>query len=208
MRSFKKNIYQNASDDDCPDCIAHDVLIDSQTWTGCNANTKFYNNGDPIPYVDDPTTWISLTTGAWCYVNGDPLTESTYGIFYNWYAVTDPRGFAPVGYHVPTDAEWTVLINYLGGLSIAGGKMKETGLCHWRTPNTGATNTSLFTGLPSGGLNKFGAFTNFGDYGLWWSSTETSPDNAYSPFLIYNSDDAYISQSYKESGLSVRFIKD
>jgi len=208
MKTFKKDIYRTASDDGCPDCIAHDVLIDSQTWTGCNANTKFYNNGDSIPEVTDPTTWMSLTTGAWCYVNGDPSTESTYGILYNWYAITDPRGFAPVGYHIPSDAEWTTLTDYLGGEAVAGGKMKETGLCHWRTPNAGATNTSLFTGLPGGNRNTSGTFLYIGDYGYWWSSTEDGPGSAWRRGLSYLNSPAYRASSIKTHGFSVRFIKD
>lgn len=207
MKSFKKNIYRTINDD-CVDCIAHDVIIDSQTWTGCNANTKFYNNGDPIPYVDNSTTWSSLTTGAWCYYNNDSSNESTYGILYNWYAINDPRGIAPVGYHVPTDTEWTTLTTFLGGDSVAGGKMKETGVCHWTNPNIDATNTSLFTALPGGFRNSFGNYNNITNYGDWWSSTEVDPSIAWSRNLFHGTGNAYRVSPDKKSGLSLRFIKD
>lgn len=208
MKSFKKNIYCTASEDPCLDCIAHDVTIGTQTWTGCNANTKFYNNGNPIPYVDDATTWASLTTGAWCYYNDDPSTEATYGILYNWYATTDPRGIAPVGFHLPSDTEWTTLITFLGGSAVAGGKMKEEGLCHWATPNTGATNTSLFTGLPGGYRADNGSYGNIGYFGSWWSSTENSTSNAWYHYLLYSNGNAYRVGGYKKAGVSVRFVQD
>ena len=94
--------------------------------------------------------WATLTTGAYCYYNNDSATyAATYGKLYNWYAVNDPRGLAPAGWHVPSDAEWTELINCLGGEDVAGGKMKAVSAL-WYSPNTGATNSSGFTGLPGG----------------------------------------------------------
>src|SRR5690606_33259564 len=105
---------------------------------------------DVIPQVTDPTIWGNLTTGAWCYYNNDPANEIIYGKLYNWYAVNDPRGLAPVGWHIPSDSEWTILTDYLGGFEVAGGKMKETGTTHWANPNIGADNSSGFTGLPGG----------------------------------------------------------
>jgi uncharacterized protein (TIGR02145 family) len=192
----------------CPDCIAHDVTIGTQTWTGCNANVAFYSNGDLIPQVTDPTAWAALTTGAWCYYDNDPANEDVYGKIYNWYAVNDIRGLAPTGYHVPTDNEWTVLTDYLGGLTVAGGAMKEEGLCHWTAPNTDATNTSLFTGLPGGIRYINGSSFNIGLNGNWWSSTEKDTSNAWFRSLNYSSGLAYRGFNYKETGLSVRFIKD
>jgi uncharacterized protein (TIGR02145 family) len=194
----------------CPNCLAHNVTIGTQTWTGCNATVSTYRDGTTIPYVDDPITWIGLTTGAWCWYNNDPSTEVTYGKLYNWYAATDTLhgGIAPIGYHVPSDAEWTVLTNYLGGLSVAGGKMKETGLCHWTSPNTDATNSSLFTGLPGGNRIANGNYSNIGNYGFWWSSTESSPVNGYAHYIGYNSSIAVRSFGDKIVGLSLRFIED
>jgi uncharacterized protein (TIGR02145 family) len=209
MNSFKKNIYRTESEDIvlCPDCVAHDVTIGIQVWTGCNADTEYYTNGDLIPNVTDPAVWITLTTGAWCYYNNDPTTEATYGKLYNWYAINDPRGLAPTGYHVPTDTEWTTLISFLGGNSIGGGKLKEAGLCHWLTPNTGATNSSGFTGLPAG-VRRATDGTFISSAGYWWTSTDFSPfTNAIVYSLFYYTDYIGSSGADKKYGASVRFIK-
>ena len=189
----------------CIDCVAHDVTIGTQTWTGCNATVSTYNNGDPIPYVDNTAAWAALTTGAWCYVNNDPSTEATYGKLYNWYAITDPRGIAPNGYLVPTDADWTTLTTFLGGTSVAGGKMK--GLCHWTPTNIDATNTSLFTGLPGGYRDNGGYYNNIGSYGFWCSSTETSTINAWGRVLSHGDGVVTRGNLGKKNGLSLRFIQ-
>ena len=124
------------------------VKIGSQFWMKQNLNTAHYRNGDIIPQITSTNLWATLYTGAWCWYNNDPaIYAATYGRLYNWYAVNDPRGLAPMGWHVPTDAEWTTLSTSLGGDAAAGGAMKETGTTHWTTPNTGATNCSLHQGL-------------------------------------------------------------
>ena len=148
------------------------VVIGTQQWMGNNLDVTNYRNGDPIPYVTDATEWAGLTTGAWCYYNNDPANGNLYGKLYNWHAVNDPRGLAPLGWHVPTSAEWTTLVTNLGGEYIAGGRMKLAGTTWWTSPNTGATNSSGFTGLP-GGYRRFndGIFNSIGIYGGWWSST-------------------------------------
>ena len=192
----------------CLDCFSHDVVIGTQIWTGCNTTLAQYRNGDTIPQVTDPTAWAALTTGGWCYYNNDPATEATYGKLYNWYAVNDPRGLAPTGYHVPTDTEWTTLTTFLGGTSIAGGKMKEEGFCHWNSPNTDAVNTSFFTGLPGGFRDHGGGYNDIGYGGNWWSSTEANAIAAWSRDLLFNNGDAHMNGNYKEDGLSVRFIRD
>jgi uncharacterized protein (TIGR02145 family) len=190
----------------CPDCIAHDVIIGTQTWTGCNANVTTYANGDPIPQVTDLIDWNALTTGAWCYYNNDPSTEATYGKLYNWYAVNDPRGLAPTGYHVPTDTEWADLTNYLGESTIAGGAMKEAGLCHWVSPNLGATNSSGFSALPGGSQEGYPA-TNLGYNGYWWSSTEYSTPYAWYNYMSNSSEATQLNINSKNWGLSIRFVK-
>ena len=209
MKGFKKNIFRSDEDTSalCLNCSPHDVIIGTQTWTGCNATVATYRDLTPIPYVDDATTWAALTTGAWCYVNGDPSTEATYGKLYNWYAVNDPRGIAPTGYYVPLDSEWTALISQLGGTGVAGGKMKEVGLCHWTTPNTNATNTSQFTGLPGGTRNFNGSYFGIGINGYWWSSTEYNASSAWYRDLRYNDGTSNRSSGNKVVGLSLRFIK-
>ena len=208
MWNFKRNIYRTRREDGCPDCTDHDVTIGTQTWTGCNADTEFYNNGNPIPYVDDAVVWASLTTGAWCWYDNNSANETIYGKLYNWYAVNDPRGIAPAGYHVPSDTEWTTLTTFLGGTPIAGGKMKEEGFCHWNTPNTDATNTSLFTGLPGGFRYNTGNFSFLNTFGAWWSSTERYAGNPWYRGLYNFNGIVDVGSISTEHGLSVRFIKD
>ncbi len=101
------------------------VTIGSQVWASTNLNVSTYRNGDIIPQVQDRNIWTSLTTGAWCYYDNDPSNGTKYGKLYNWYAVNDPRGLAPKGYHIPTNAEWTTLTDYLGGKDVAGTKLKS-----------------------------------------------------------------------------------
>ncbi len=176
-------------------------------WSSTNLDVEYYRNGDIIPQVTDPTAWANLTTGAWCYYNNDPANGPIYGKLYNFYAVNDPRGLAPAGWHVPTDAEWTNYITLLG--ASPGGKMKETGTAHWNSPNTGATNSSGWTGL-GGGYRDYtdGSFLSIKVYGLWWSSTEFSSTNAYSRYLSYNTATVIANSPNKNRGYSVRLIRD
>ena len=113
-----------------------------------NLDVALYRNGDIIPQVIDSPQWANLTTGAWCYNNNDSSNNATYVKLYNWYAVNDVRGLAPLGWHIPGTEEWSGLTYFLGGDSLAGGKMKATTL--WNSPNTGASNKSGFTGFPGG----------------------------------------------------------
>jgi uncharacterized protein (TIGR02145 family) len=191
-------------------------------------NVSKYTDGTPIPQVTDPIEWDNLTTGAWCYYNNTTANGTTYGKLYNWYAVVgiydaasanNPalrKKLAPTGWHVPTDAEWSSLVNCLdpnadGGnnlLNIAGGKMKATGTSLWQLPNTAATNESGFTGLPGACRTDIGIFSAVGSLGLWWSSSEASTPNALYHVLFYN--DVFVSKAYssKTHGFSVRCISD
>jgi len=194
--------------DPCPNCVSGDITIGTQVWTKCNLDVTTYRNGDVIPEVQDPAVWASLTTGAWCWYNNDSANGPTYGKLYNWHAVNDPRELAPVGYHVPTDTELTTLTDYLGGSTVAGGAMKEVGLCHWNSPNINATNSSGFTGLPGGTRNDFGSYDNIGNNGNYWSSSEFDTTTAWlrSLNLIAGNVDRF--RSNKKGGFSVRVIKD
>jgi uncharacterized protein (TIGR02145 family) len=188
--------------------LCTDVVIGTQTWTSCNLEVSRYRNGDIIPEVTDPAVWSNLTTGAWCYFNNNQSTGCVYGKLYNWYAVNDPRGLAPEGYHIPTNQEWTTLKNYLGGGSIAGGKIKEIGTTHWNYPNTDATNESNFTAL--GGSyrsNISGAFGTLKGTAGFWSATENSLNDAFYNYLIYVSSSLSESLFSKKYGLSIRLIK-
>jgi uncharacterized protein (TIGR02145 family) len=182
--------------------------ICSQKWMDKNLDVTTYRNGDTIAYVTDPTAWAALTTGAWCYYNNDPSTNATYGKLYNWYAVNDPRGLAPVGWHVPTDAEFTTLSTCLGGELVAGGGMKVSGTTTWTTPNTAATNSSGWAGLPGGYRNFTGAFFNVGDRGYWWSSTENTTADAWYYYLNYFVAHFSRNANNKQVGFSVRCLRD
>ena len=139
---------------------------------------------------------------------GDETYVITYGRLYTWHAATDSRGLCPTGWHLPTDAEWTTLTTYLGGESVAGGKMKEAGTTHWNSPNTSADNSSGFTALPGGYRGDFGAFSYIGGYGLWGSATEANASYAWYRNLYYYNSDASRSLSYKYYGFSVRCVRD
>ena len=191
----------------------------NQTWTKSNLNVSKYSDGTPIPQVTDPTQWANLTTGAWCYYNNDSANGIIYGKLYNWYAVagiydaasaSNPslrKKLAPIGWHVPSDSEWTQLTDCLGGKSVAGGKMKSEGTTLWLAPNTLATNESGYTGLPAGYRNHYGTYNEIGNYGVWWSSTENAP-YAWSRSLVSYDDSAFTSSNYKLDGKSVRCLKD
>lgn len=190
----------------CLKCSLSDVTIGTQTWTACNLSVDKYRNGDTIPQATNMSEWQNLTTGAWCYYNFDPANECIYGKLYNWYAINDPRGLAPVGYHIPTLAEFATLSSFLG--TNVGGKLKEAGLAHWTSPNTGATNATGFTGLPGGYVSYFGSFYNINDYGYMWASDEYSSTLGNYYRLDYNADTFNLNGSRKDSGISVRLVKD
>ena len=181
------------------------VKICNQTWTAKNLNVSHYRNGDIIPQVTDPAIWPTITTGAWCWYDNDSTNYgANYGKLYNWYAVNDPRGLAPEGWHVPSDGEWTILTNCLGGSSVAGGKMKETGTNFWVSPNTGATNSSGFSALPAGLRHYPGSFEAVGTKVYFWSSA-----NYIYRGLDYDLNSVtYRNDGNYNYGFSVRCIKD
>lgn len=182
--------------------------IGSQKWMTTNLNVSHYRNGDIIPQVKGKAAWAALTTGAWCWYNNNSDSGAIYGRLYNWYAVNDPRGLAPAGSHVPSDAEWNILSVYLGGDAVSGGKLKDTGTRHWFPPNFGATNQSGFTGLPGGYRYYDGSFFNVNFYGFFWSSTESPPNGARYRDLLYNAGGLAGSALNKQCGFAVRCIKD
>ncbi len=184
------------------------VSICNQTWMTNNLDVSTYRNGDIIPQVTDSAQWVNLTTGAWCYYNNDAANGPIYGKLYNWYAVNDSRGLAPAGYHVTSDSEWTSLVTCLGGDSLAGGKIKEAGLMHWLSPNTGATNSSGITGLPAGCRDFDGSFNYISSYAILWSSTENDSTSSFARDLYYNDNVILRFNDLKILGFSVRCVKD
>ena len=192
------------------------IVIGTQQWMRENLDVVTYQNGDIIPQVSDQSAWEGLTTGAWCYFNNDPAYGAIYGKLYNWYAVNDSRGLAPKGWHIPSDAEWTILGTKLGGYNSAGGKMKSTGTTLWTTPNAKATNESGFVGLPGGFRDPSnldfmyaGKKDNiFASGGYWWTATEFDPNSAYFRSVWYAHGDLYRVEMNKRNGYSVRCIRD
>ncbi|MCX8480649.1 MAG: fibrobacter succinogenes major paralogous domain-containing protein [Sediminibacterium sp.] len=176
----------------------------NQIWMARNLNVSWYNNGDTIPEVQDGDLWSNLTTGAWSYYNNDNTNSEIYEKLYNWYAVNDSRGICPVGWHVPSDADWTTLNDYLGGNTIAGYNMKS--INGWDNGGNG-DNSSGFNAYPGGLRFKEGYFYNAGSYGIWWTSTIDIDSNAWYRYI--NSESNYlIRDKYEQgSGLSVRCIK-
>ena len=184
------------------------IQIGTQTWMAQNLNVSRYNDGTLIPNVTDTATWLSLTTGAYCYYENLPSNGAVFGKLYNWFTVNGARNVCPVGWHVPSDTEWMVLIDYLGGKSVAGGKMKSTGTQLWASPNQSATNESGFSGLPGGSRGDNGSFYSIGGIGFWWSSSEVDTYSAWRRRLNYDSGLVLWGNYDKQNGYSCRCIKD
>lgn len=209
------------------------VTIGSQVWMTKNLSLAAYSDGTPIPQVTDPTEWANLTTGAWCWYNNDSATYAAkYGRLYNWYAVAGifdaaseadsslRKQLAPQGWHVPTDAEWSTMINFLdpaadGGNNpnMAGGMMKTTGTIEdgtglWYAPNEMASNVSGFSGAPGGLRVSNGEYSDIGGFGYWWSSSELGAYDAWDRFLSYFNGNAYRGSYDRRGGFSVRCLRD
>lgn len=208
---YKKNVWTKVSEatTSTSNIAVPFVSICCQSWMTKNLDVNTYRNGDIIPLVTDNGTWGALTTGAYCYYNNDSTTYAAiYGKLYNGFAVNDPRGLAPEGWHVPTDFEWTTLENCLGGNSVSGGLLKEMFTTNWTTPNTGATNISGFTGVPGGNRNSSGTFTFLGTDGYWWSSSASNASGAWYRHLFYNLSGSVKGGGLYRNGFSVRVIRD
>ncbi len=187
-----------------PSIYAQTVTIGTQAWTTKNLDVATYRNGDVIPQVQDQNAWASLSTGAWCYFNNDGSNGTKYGKLYNWYAVNDPRGLAPAGFHIPSDAEWTILTDYLGGTAPCTKMKSSTG---WDFNGNG-TNSSGFAGFPGGYRGSSGAFYGIGRNGGWWSATEGSSYNAWYRNLNFNDGSVSRDDFYKQDAFSVRCLGD
>jgi uncharacterized protein (TIGR02145 family) len=200
------------------------VTIGTQTWMVENLRTTRYRNGDPITNVTDNAAWVLLYqnggTGAWCDYDNDPTNSTKFGHLYNFYAVADARNIAPEGWHVATNAEWTTLANFLGGNTVAGGKLKESGILNWAdpdngatwaSPNAGATNQSGFTARPGGYRDpSSGSFLGFPTVANYWTATvHATPSYGSWYRYMVNTDAVLVPNAYlKTSGFSVRCIMD
>jgi len=186
------------------------VKIGDQIWMAENLKVTRYSNGDFIETTTPATLDISDQNEPkfqWAYA-GDEGNVADYGRLYTWYAVTDSRNICPEGWHVLTNAEWTKLANYFGGEGLAAAKLKEIGTDHWNSSNTVATNSSGFTALPGGGRGNNGVFGGMGYYGSWWSSSESDTATAGYWYMYYNVNSVKKTSFHKNSGFSVRCVKD
>lgn len=184
------------------------VIIGTQTWLKENLRTTKYSDGTAIPYVTDVAEWAILTSAAYCWYNNDIGHKGDYGALYTWYTVKTGK-LCPAGWHVPTDAEYTLLEEYAGGVAVAGGKLKEAGFAHWYTPNAGASNEFGFTALGGGWRHGAGGFENLTVTGYWWTSYAYNTDAPYWRYIFY--DNAGVTLGYNGDpsfGLSVRCIRD
>jgi uncharacterized protein (TIGR02145 family) len=200
------------------------IIINGQEWMQKNLAVTKYRNGDPIPTRLDNETWQSILESstiesAYAIYENVASNNTTYGKLYNWFAVSDSRGLCPTGWHVPSDDEWSALINYLdpnaaGGDStnMAGGKLKSTGTIEnndglWLSPNVEATNESGFSGFPAGERNNDGTYSDIGSGGYWWSSSEFTPF-AWCRELLYYDSNVIRNYNNWEYGFSVRCVRD
>jgi uncharacterized protein (TIGR02145 family) len=187
------------------------VTIGTQTWMVENLKVTHYRNGDPIPLVTDQMRWENLTTEGYCWYDNEPAYKPIYGALYNWYTVNDSRNIAPVGWHVPTDAEWATLISFAGGNNAAAAKLKEAGKIHWLNGSdmAGVANQTGFTALPGGFRSFNGLYGQLQLQGFWWSATAgANPEKAWSYVMQYNTNTVTRFENENKCGFSVRCIKD
>ena len=192
--------------------LYYTVQIGTQCWTKSNLKVTRYRNGDTIPTGLSNSAWQNTTSGAYSIYNNDPANDALYGKLYNHYAVSDIRGLCPTGWHVPSDGEWTILENHLGGGGVAGGALKSTAMQPtpggWLSPNVGATNSSGFTAPPGGLRYILGDFNELTYYGYWWSSSVSSAGNAWSSNMGYDYSDFGRYNNGRTHGFSVRCVRD
>ncbi|MBI1193820.1 MAG: hypothetical protein GC205_11705 [Bacteroidetes bacterium] len=189
------------------------VLIGDQCWMGENLKVSSYRNGDPIPTGFSNAAWQTTMAGAYSVYDNNPLYKPIFGLLYNAYAVSDPRGLCPADWHVATDGEWTDLTIHQGGAAVAGGTLKTTGNLlagtgWWRSPNAGATNSSNFSAQPGSTRFPIGNYGNYGYAGYWWSSTAFDALANWYVALSYGDGQVYRASNDQHFGFSVRCIKD
>lgn len=183
------------------------VKIGTKRWMAENMRTTSFPNGNPITHITDSSLWANETDAAYCWYNNDSVNYSIYGALYTWDAA---KSICPQGWHLPTSLEWDTFFISLGGLNIAGGLLKETGLSHWSTPNTGATNSTGFTALPSGARGMDGSFISLFTHAFFYTSTFDYL-MYYQPeafFLSYDTSSVTNLTLPENTGASVRCVKD
>jgi uncharacterized protein (TIGR02145 family) len=183
------------------------VKIGTQTWMAENLKTVKFNDGTPIPLITDKNLWSTSMKPAYCWYENDTTYKNSYGALYNGFAVNSTK-LCPAGWHVSTDAEWKTLTDFLGGIKIAGGKMKETGNNNWKDGNSGATNESKFNALPGGTRFSNGLFFTIKTAGYWWTFNGTNALNGWYWNIISSA--STVNRYFHDStnGFSVRCVKD
>lgn len=185
------------------------VVIGTQTWMKQNLNTSKFRNGDLIGSTTDNYYWSAQTSSQYCDYNNLTANSDIYGKLYNYFVVNDPRHICPLGWHVPSIAEWNTLSNYAGGETVAGKKLKETGISHWSAPNASATDEFGFTALPGGYRSETGAYWSINGYSCFWSGTESNTNTAWAWSLSYYENSVTTASHYeKRQGKSIRCIAD
>lgn len=190
------------------------ITIGTQTWMAQNLNTTHYNDGSLIPLVTNTNIWASNYNSngqnqMMCWYDNDKATYTAnkYGALYNWFSVKTGK-LCPIGWHVPSDAEWNNLYSFLGGIATSGGKLKEVGFSNWKSPNTGATNSVGFNTLPSGARNNLGGFDVIGNQSVWWSTTAYDTTYIWMHAILNNNSSVLRGNGNKFQGFSVRCLKD
>jgi len=187
--------------------VYNKIRIGSQVWMGENLKTTKLNDGTDIPNVTDTLKWENLKGSGYCWYDNDISNKNLYGVLYNWSAVNTGK-LCPEGWHVPDEEDWRSLETFLGGRSVAGGKLKETGLIHWLSPNKGATNESGFTCLPGGRRFVEGQFWGLGYLAEMWSSEPNEGFDSLVYGMTYESGYSGFDYLLKQNGCSVRCLKD
>jgi uncharacterized protein (TIGR02145 family) len=175
---------------------------------GENLKTTKYNDGSVIANAINNSEWANLKTGAYCVFNNDLSNLAIYVALYNWFTIIDNRKICSTGWHVPSNTEWTILTNYLGGEAIAGGKMKEIGTSHLDSPNSGADNYSGFTALGASLRDERGVFVNPKQYAYFWTSTENNSMRAINLKSCDSNASTSLNANDKLDGFSVRCLND
>ncbi len=188
----------------CKESDPPKATIGEQVWTIQNYDGTHYQNGDCIPEVKSAAEWEKLKTGAWCYYENDETNGKKYGRLYNLLAINDKRGFAPKGWHIPTNSEWIKLVDFLGGPLIAALAMKSNQ--GWNGSGNG-TNSSKLNCLP-GGIRSSIAFSGLGNQGLWWTSTKDSLTGYTFACDVTVGGNVYQTNGENNTGMAVRLIKD
>jgi uncharacterized protein (TIGR02145 family) len=189
------------------------IQIGSQIWMAENLRVAKFRNSTAVQNIADSLEWVNVYDNntqipTWAYYQNDPSYNEVYGKLYNWFATINPNGICPQGWHVPTDREWTTLINFLGGEAVAAGKMKSAGTQYWKIPNVEATNSSGFSALAGGLRFYYSSFNFLFDFGAWWSATADNDTRSWARYLSYENGSVFRTSSIKENGFSIRCLKD